>query len=222
MIQDNKPQTQDRAAEWMWSGLCGWGSLCQRRCRRTEFLLRDPQTLLFSCWWTLQREQSVCYCVWMSNWRESRSNSRTDHYIQTHAHYPVPSCWCSYMTLIHTHHNLHSTPAPSNSVHSHSLYTTPDTHQQICLDDQDTSGLYPCKLSLCCSQTDGGVYSLCSDPEWTDGNLMEIKHIRIRNYESVWSFHVSELFMFSVSSVYQYRWADILQIIIYIINYKTL
>ncbi len=39
---------------------------------------------------------------------------------------------------------------------------------------------------------------------------MEIKHIRIRNYESVWSFNVAELFMFSVSSVSQYRWPDIL------------
>uniref|UniRef100_A0A0E9VB10 Uncharacterized protein n=1 Tax=Anguilla anguilla TaxID=7936 RepID=A0A0E9VB10_ANGAN len=31
----------------MWSGLCAGGSLCQRRCRRTEFLPCDPGTLLF-------------------------------------------------------------------------------------------------------------------------------------------------------------------------------
>ncbi len=42
---------------------------------------------------------------------------------------------------------------------------------------------------------------------------MEIKHIRIRNYESVRSFHVAELLMFSVSSV---------QNILFIINYKKL
>ncbi len=77
MIQ-NQTKTQDRAAEWMWSGLCGWGSLCQRRCRRTEFLHCDPQTLLFYCWLTLQGEQSLCYCIWMSIWMESRTNSRND------------------------------------------------------------------------------------------------------------------------------------------------
>ncbi len=38
---------------------------------------------------------------------------------------------------------------------------------------------------------------------------MEIKHIRIMSYESVWSFHVAELFMFNASSVSQYRWPDI-------------
>ncbi len=37
----------DREVEWMWCGLYEWGSLCQRRCRRTEFLHRDPHTLLF-------------------------------------------------------------------------------------------------------------------------------------------------------------------------------
>uniref|UniRef100_A0A0E9Y240 Uncharacterized protein n=1 Tax=Anguilla anguilla TaxID=7936 RepID=A0A0E9Y240_ANGAN len=31
----------------MWSGLCAGGSLCQRRCRRTEFLPCDPGTPLF-------------------------------------------------------------------------------------------------------------------------------------------------------------------------------
>ncbi len=132
-----EPKTQDRAAEWMWSGLCGWGSLCQRRCRRTEFLHCDPQTLLFCCWWTSQGDQSVSYCDRMSNWSESSANSRTDHYVQTHTQH-LPSCWCSYMTLIYPH--LHSTAAPSNSVHTHSLYTTPETHQ-ICLDDQDTADL---------------------------------------------------------------------------------
>ncbi len=35
------------------------------------------------------------------------------------------------------------------------------------------------------------------------------QNIRIRNYDSVWSFHVAELFMFSVSSVSQYRLPDI-------------
>uniref|UniRef100_A0A0E9Y222 Uncharacterized protein n=2 Tax=Anguilla anguilla TaxID=7936 RepID=A0A0E9Y222_ANGAN len=30
----------------MWSGLCAGGSLCQRCCRRTEFLPCDPGTLL--------------------------------------------------------------------------------------------------------------------------------------------------------------------------------
>ncbi len=34
----------------------------------------------------------------------------------------------------------------------------------------------------------------CCDPERADGNLKEIKHIRIRNYESVLSFHEAELF----------------------------
>ncbi len=141
-------------------------------------------------------ERSVlCYCVeWVTGGRADQIQDWS-LYPNTHS-WPIPSCWCSYMTLIYAHHYLHSTPAPSNSVHSHSLYTTPDDNQ-ICLDDQDTTDL--CSVSnLCCSHTTG-VYMLCSDPEWTDGNLKEIKHIRIRNYESVWSFHVSELFMFSVS-----------------------
>ncbi len=75
----------------------------KRRSRRTEFLLRDPQTLLFSCWWTLQRVQSIWYCARMSIWRESSPNSRTDHYIQTYTHNPVPSSWLLlYDTDIHT------------------------------------------------------------------------------------------------------------------------
>ncbi len=141
MIQ-NQPKTQDRAAEWMWSGLCGWGSLCQRRCRRTEFLHCDPQTLLFYWWWTLQGEQSLCYCDRMSNWRESSTNSRIDHWIQTDTHHPIPSCWCSCKTLTLTHLYFHSTPAPSNSIQTHSLYTTPENNTEICLDDQDTTGLF--------------------------------------------------------------------------------
>ncbi len=58
------------------------------------------------------------------------------------------------------------------------------------------------------------------DPERADGNLMEIKHIRIRNYES-------DLFMYlnySCSVYHQCLSTDdqiSVQIIIYIINYKT-
>ncbi len=103
----------------MWSGLCEWRSLCQRRCRRTEFLHCDPHTLLFYRRWRPQEAQSLCSCDRMSicsNWKESNINSRTDHYIQMHIHHPVPSCWCSYMTLIYPPH--HSTPPPSNSVHT--------------------------------------------------------------------------------------------------------
>ncbi len=97
---------------------CGLDCVDEDHCvrdavRRTEFLLRDPQTLLFCwyhhhhhqtllfcCWWTSQGDKSLYHCVWMSNWSESRSNSRTDHYIQTNTHHRLPSSWCSYMTLI--------------------------------------------------------------------------------------------------------------------------
>ncbi len=106
----------------MWSVLCGWGSLCQRCCRRTEFLHCDPQTLLFCCWWASQRDQSLSYCARMSNWRECRTNSRTDHYIQTHSHNLLPSCWCSYMTLISPHFHLHSTQSPVTAS-THTLST---------------------------------------------------------------------------------------------------
>ena len=41
----SKTKVQHRAAEWMWSGLCGGESWCQRRCRRTEYLHCDPGTL---------------------------------------------------------------------------------------------------------------------------------------------------------------------------------
>ena len=54
---------------------------------------------------------------------------------------------------------------------------------------------------------------------------MEIKHIRIRNYESVWSFNVSELFMNQCSVYHQCLSTDdqiSVHIIIYIISYKTL
>uniref|UniRef100_A0A0E9U6A2 Uncharacterized protein n=1 Tax=Anguilla anguilla TaxID=7936 RepID=A0A0E9U6A2_ANGAN len=52
----------------MWSGLCAGGSLCQRRCRRTEFLPRDPGTLLF---WRRgdQGFQFPPYCARKSNCR---------------------------------------------------------------------------------------------------------------------------------------------------------
>ncbi len=36
MLIQNWSQILGRAVEWMWSGFCGGGSLCQRYCRRTE------------------------------------------------------------------------------------------------------------------------------------------------------------------------------------------
>ncbi len=80
------------------------------------------------------REKSVCYCARMKKCH-CRSNTRTDHYVQSYTHFSVPFCWCSYMTLIFSPH--HSTQPPSNSVHTHSLHTAPDTSDQICLDAQD-------------------------------------------------------------------------------------
>ncbi len=120
----------------MWSGLCGWGSLCQRRCRRTQSLRCDPQTLLFYWRHGLQEEQSQCYCARMSNSLESRTNSRTDHYVRLHFQDHLPSFGCSYMSHLYLplmpHHQ--PTPPPSNSVLLHSLYTVPWS-SQICLDD---------------------------------------------------------------------------------------
>ncbi len=110
----------------------------------------------------------------MSSWSQSKTNSRTDHYTQIYTPFPNPSCWCSYMTLIYTPY--HSTPPPSNSVHTHSQNTTPEENHQICLDDRGMAGLYECILSLCSLQQVPGFYSLYLDPKWADGNLMKIKH----------------------------------------------
>ena len=98
MIQ-NLAQTQGRVCEWMWSGLCAGGSLCQRCCRRPEFLPCDPHTLLF--WsWPLEGVQSFYYCDRKRICCCGAPDSRTDHYIQTHTHEPLLSCWCFYMRLI--------------------------------------------------------------------------------------------------------------------------
>ncbi len=61
------------------------------------------------------REKSVCYCARMKKCH-CRSNTRTDHYVQSYTHFSVPFCWCSYMTLIFSPH--HSTQPPSNCTHT--------------------------------------------------------------------------------------------------------
>uniref|UniRef100_A0A0E9Y236 Uncharacterized protein n=1 Tax=Anguilla anguilla TaxID=7936 RepID=A0A0E9Y236_ANGAN len=75
----------------MWSGLCAGGSLCQRRCRRTEFLPCDPGTLLF---WRRGEQGFQCsqHCARKSNRRKSRTNSRTCYSIPDHSHNPALSC----------------------------------------------------------------------------------------------------------------------------------
>ena len=62
-------KTQDRGAQWMWSGTCAGGWVCQRRrCRRTECLLASPGTLLL-CWSGRKGQlcQSSYYCDSQSN-----------------------------------------------------------------------------------------------------------------------------------------------------------
>uniref|UniRef100_A0A0E9VDZ0 Uncharacterized protein n=1 Tax=Anguilla anguilla TaxID=7936 RepID=A0A0E9VDZ0_ANGAN len=74
----------------MWSGLCAGGSLCQRRCRRTEFLPCDPGTLLF---WGSGGQGFRCsqHCDRNHNGTGSRTNSRTCYSIPDRSQHP-PSC----------------------------------------------------------------------------------------------------------------------------------
>ncbi len=194
-------------AEWMWSGLCGWGSLCQRRCRRTEFLHCDPQTLLFYCWWTLQRDQSLSYCVWMSIWKEAAQTPRTDHYIQTRTQHLIPSCWCSYMTLIYTH-------KPDSPATPIQLPVTASTHtlstQHLSITNWNLSGwsgydwtVSVLVITLLFSDRRRGYYSLCSDPEWADGIWWDKTHQNQELWICFECFHVAELFMVQCSSVFQ-------------------
>ncbi len=65
----------------------------------------------------------IYYHASISIQRESRTNTRTDHYVQTHTQNQFLSCRCSYMRLWYRRIS-HSTPAPSNSIHTLSLHNT--------------------------------------------------------------------------------------------------
>jgi len=81
------------------------------------------------------------------------------HYLQIHIHSLF--CWCSCMRLLHSlfcwcscmrllHQLLPlSSPPPSNSVQSDSLYSGPDTIPWICLDEQNKTEVVSL-LSLFC------------------------------------------------------------------------
>src|SRR4029434_7146743 len=73
----------------MWSGLCAGGSLCQRCCRRPEFLPCEPHTLLCGSW-PLEGDQCLYYCARKGSCWGRGADSRTDHYIQTHPTTPPP------------------------------------------------------------------------------------------------------------------------------------
>ena len=148
----------------MWSGTCAGGRVCQgRRCRRTECRPASPGTLLL--FWSRRRGQ-VCqclhYCVWQSNFEESRTDSRTCHYVPAGSHHSLLSSGCFYTPQLYEPHP-HSTQPPSSSVQTDPLYTTPDTCQ-ISLGGQDTAAPYPHMSPFCSPQRERDVCLLCLGP----------------------------------------------------------
>ena len=98
---ETRTRTQDREAEWMWCWRCGGGSVSQRRlCRRTESQQDSPHTLLLYQRQRRRRWMLFCYCDGQSNHHQSRTDSRTDHYIQTHSHHCLLSSWFLCNSLI--------------------------------------------------------------------------------------------------------------------------
>lgn len=120
----------------------------------------------------MRRWSFVCHCDRQSNhWHQSRSDSRTDHFFQTHSHYCVLFCLSLCNSLIQKH--FFSTLPPSNSDWSDLLYTAAERrNHQICLDDQDTAAPAPHVSLSCCCQTVWGFCSLCSYRLSAGRNLM--------------------------------------------------
>ena len=98
-------QIQDKEVQWMWCWRCGGGSVSQRRlCRRTECQQDSPHTLLLYQRRRRRRRRRwlfVSYCDRQSNdHHQSTTDSRTDHWIQTHSLYSLLSFWFFCNSLI--------------------------------------------------------------------------------------------------------------------------
>jgi hypothetical protein len=168
----DQPKTQHRGPQWMWSGLCGGGSLYPRRCRRPESLPCCPDTLLL--WWSRgQGYQSYSYCANRNNSSCDTPNSRTDHWNQSNI--PIrPSCWCFCMWWLP--HTPPSYPPHSSGFQTDPLYTTPGSGLWICLGGQNKTEPCHSMTLLYCTQTDAGVDTPSWDPTWDGSSLRKWKN----------------------------------------------
>lgn len=171
--QPNKSQSQDTEVQWMWCWRCGGGSVCQRRlCRRTESQQDSPHTLLLcERQRTRRRWMFFSYCAKHSNHHQSRTDSRTDCFLQTNSQHCLLSFWFLCNSLIYK--LFLSTRPPSNSDQSEHFYTAAETSSQICLDDQDMTDPPPHMSPSCCCQTVVGLCLLCLGPVPVHRHLME-------------------------------------------------
>ncbi len=211
MIQDNKPKPQDRAAEWM----C-LDCVDEVHCVRDAVEGQSSCTVIHKHSILLlmdSTERSVCMvCVWISNWRESRTNSRTlDHYFPNTHSLPHPFLLMLLYdtdistTIISTTLQLPVTASTHTSLHKHLTPIIKSVWMiRIRLDCVSVSN-----YSVVLRQTEGCLFTVFrSRVNWW--NLMENKtHQNQELWICLILFMYPELFMLSVSSVYQYRWPDI-------------
>lgn len=166
--------TQDKEVPWMWHWRCGGASLSRRKLwRRKEFQQDSPHTLLLCERKRRKRGRCMflCSCARQSKHNWSRSDSRTDCWLQTHTH----PCFLSFSLLCNSRiwKRLLSTPPPSNSDQPDHLCTAADDTHRICLEDPDTTEAPSQRSPSCCRQTASGSRSLCLCRLWGCRSLTE-------------------------------------------------
>ena len=119
-LEVQQARIQGARAGWRWRGLCGGASWCQRCCRNSEYLPCDPGRLLLWRRGCQRAKLKRCY-VWM--YYHSISTPKICHWIQIHI--PGRSLFCWYSGMRQLYKPSRSTPPPSNSVQSESLYSAP-------------------------------------------------------------------------------------------------
>ncbi len=107
----------------MWSGLCGWGSLCQRRCRGQSSCTVIHKHSYSPADGLHRAEESVCIVIeWVSGGRADQTPGLIITSKRTLITFSLPAD-CSYMTWYS--HNI-STPLqlPEQRPHTLSLHNT--------------------------------------------------------------------------------------------------
>lgn len=155
----------------MWSEVCVRESLCQRHCRRTEFLQCDLQTR--QSWKKVDRRSlSEHHCARKTD-LSCTPNSRTGCCVQTSIPYLFLFCLFLYMIQRCTPIHPCSIQPPSNNVHTHFLYTALGHNYQISLGGWGMRVSAHCGLLSCCFQIAIKHHLQCLHPGSDDKNLKQ-------------------------------------------------
>ena len=157
------PRSRGREAEWTWSWSYEAESSYQRRCRKTAFQTRGPETLL-SCWSTGHLWLYCPCCVGKSNWDWSSPGSRTWNCVPACCR-SLPLSWSSLCsTLLRRPPWSPPTPPPSTCVRSGALDTAPGPSCWSAPGGLGTAGTLTVWSLPSSRQTRAGRGSLCWRP----------------------------------------------------------